>query len=392
MHHLPTWKRFLFGMVPVSLLLLGAEAALRLVDFRFSAWYINAPIFEPYHTDQMRTTQVFTETKPYGFPFCLDQTFRRVKPPHTLRVALVGESSVVRLLTAPMLRNRLERRYGQVEIINAGFQGCGSERALLAAGEVLGYDIDILVVYTGHNEFISFANPATVEGGQEAFYGYTRPSGLRLFQLGSKLRYSLFPPSAKQIQSHARKYSAADKVPFYASYRDHLEGIVREARKRGVFIVFGTLAYNYEISPETSPAFGAYEAVEKLSDEQLTAALREHPDEAMLDFALGARSARRGEFEKARQFIDLAMEHDQRPIRADRVINGIIRSVAEEQHVPLADVYLAVCSSMSNGLPDGHLFLDHCHLNAVGNEILQNTFADVILASYVHPPLVPAKQ
>jgi len=60
--------------------------------------------------------------------------------------------------------------------------------------------------------------------------------------------------------------------------------------------------------------------------------------------------------------------------------NAVIREVAEQLGIRLADVERAVESAEPHGVPGESLFIDHCHLDAVGNELLLETFEAEILA------------
>jgi hypothetical protein len=214
------FRKIVFALIPVTLLLAGVELTLRVIGFRFSFWYLQSSIFEPVGGTRaggssiVRTAPMFVEDKPYGIPFCMDQTFARAKPPGTFRVVLVGESSVYRLGSAATLTERLQKGLQKpVQIINAGFQGCGSQRMLLSIEETVNFDPDVVVMYIGHNEFVSFSNPETLVDtrGQPK---EQRPSDWRILQCLARISMQFFPPSRERVKGKSRYYSAVEKAEF----------------------------------------------------------------------------------------------------------------------------------------------------------------------------------
>jgi hypothetical protein len=87
-------------------------------------------------------------------------TFQPLKPRGVFRVIVVGGSTVLgQGAKTPAenlparLRQRLERRYPRVEVINAGVGGYFSGQELLrVAAELLPYSPDLIVVYDGWND------------------------------------------------------------------------------------------------------------------------------------------------------------------------------------------------------------------------------------------------
>ncbi|HRZ16716.1 MAG TPA: SGNH/GDSL hydrolase family protein, partial [Candidatus Hydrogenedentes bacterium] len=59
--------------------------------------------------------------------------------------------------------------------------------------------------------------------------------------------------------------------------------------------------------------------------------------------------------------------------------NAILRELAAENGVPLADVEAAVIAAEPHGVPGETLFNDHCHLNPAGNALLVRVYEKEIL-------------
>lgn len=376
------FKRIVFAILPAVLLLVFVEVALRLAGFQFSAWFIEFPVFVASEDPaRVRTASMFTDDVPYGYPFCVDQTFTRKKEPDTLRIVLLGESSIMRLGKAPLLEELLEQQLRQpIEILNFGFQGCGSERILLCAREALAYEPDVLLVYTGHNEFVSGSNPATMTEATGANAWADRALHARTVQLAAKLLYTYFPPPRASLEGRERLYRDEEKESFYAAFERNLEQIVTLARQRGVPVLLGTVAYNYMFPPThvIEPGAEFDEVIDMLAETSANDVAARFPHDPIAEYAIGRFEVSRGNALQAREWIDRSFLHDARPHRADARINAIIRRVAERNDAPLVDVHAAIIAAAPNGVPGIELLSDNCHLNDAGNQILLASFAAAI--------------
>lgn len=377
-----SWLKWIvFAILPAVLLLTLVELGLRIGGFRFSAEYIQQPIFEfDASSGMLRTAAMFADSEPYGFPFCFEQTFAPVKRSGTLRVAMVGESSVFRLGNAETMRKLLTDQLDRpVEILNFAFQGCDSERMLLSARESLAYDLDVLMVYMGHNEFVSFSNPNTMIAEVDASGAIDVAMHARTVQLAAKLLYAWRPPTRARLEGKQRLYDSSDKEDFYERFQSNLRQVIAAAQEAGVMVVVGTVAYNYAVPPVHADAGRRPDELRLLTDQELARLSDQHPEDANLEFEQGQRAMARGDREAAKTWLDAAFRHDARPYRADTRINDVIRQVAQDTSVPIADVVQAVHEANPTALPGSDYFSDHCHLNARGNEILMRTFAEVIV-------------
>ena len=99
----------------------------------------------------------YMETDPVKRVSFVGQRFLRDKPAGVFRIVALGGSSVNHL--EPEFKE-LERelsaefdRFDQIEIINCGGLAYGSHRLVLVMREMLEYQPDLLLLYTGHNEF-----------------------------------------------------------------------------------------------------------------------------------------------------------------------------------------------------------------------------------------------
>ena len=351
-------------LVMVLIVLAVAEFYLHSAGFPYDPDSLRRPFFVDADDGMIETDPLFSqidiETKGHK------QKFSIKKPANTIRIAILGGSSVYRLgETVQGLKNRLAAAgiTENIEIMNLGVCGCGTDRALISARQVLEYDLDALLVYAGHNEFISESNRET----------YRQPSWI---QRNSKVLQLFDNPWRPEP---GRLYSAAEKESTYRQYEKNLREIASLAQERKVPIVFGTVSANLVIPPKVYDA-GLY---------QQSAVSPESGQHYKRGIGLLAEER----FEEAKNAFQQSFAASDRPWRATTRNNEILRTTAAELSIPLADVEQRVIDQAPHGIPgintiakvypeyDGleGFFDDHCHLNVQGNEILLDTFAEVLI-------------
>mgnify|MGYP006279286557 CR=1 FL=1 len=298
-----------------------------------------------------------------------EQRFLRDKPPDTLRAFFLGGSSVNYLdYELPRLEERLAKRFDavdRVEIINCGGLSYGSHRLVLIAREVLGYGADLLLVYSGHNEFeeleqLDLANLQTLglqrALSRSALYRFVRDrlAARRIDALrearNRRILEQALPDTARTWR---HEFTGEEKHERMDAYRRNLETIVTLCRERGAGVILGTVPSNL-FRPGLPGAAGA-----------------RYEREVLSRFA-------QGKYEEGRRIAQEILQDNPRHQASDRE-NRILRNLAETHDVPLADVEEAVSKAEPHGIPGETLFNDHCHLNPAGNRILAEVFEREIL-------------
>ena len=137
------------------------------------------------------------------------------------------------------------------------------------------------------------------------------------------------------------------------AYRDNLAAIITSCRNRGIPIIVGTVPSNL-VKPNLPGDSGKqYEEVLRLYE------AGRYEEGAVL----------------GRNILKNAVPRHQ----SSDVENGIIRRLAEEFGVPLADVESAIIAAEPHHVPGETLFSDHCHLNEQGNRIWRKVYHEKIL-------------
>jgi len=300
-----------------------------------------------------------------------------------IRIALLGGSTVWQLVDAPVLRQVLEQRLGRpVAVLNMGVLGCGSERELWSAREALELDVDVLVVYTGHNEFLSFSNPGTYRQPPSGM-GWL-PLHSRAYQLAWWLFQGEIEPSdrleANQVWSRVRRYDDEDKEEFYGHFEQNLRELIEVWGDRP--LVLATAASNLRLAPLVGSPGETVEELQKLSVDDLKARSESADAGAWSLHALGTRMLEQGEDRSgAKGYLERSFERTPCPERANVRINQILRSLADQQAIPLADVKAAIAEQSPDHVPGLDLFVDNCHLREEGKRIQQVVLAEAIIAA-----------
>jgi lysophospholipase L1-like esterase len=297
------------------------------------------------------------------------QRFVLPKPDSVFRVAILGGSNVYRLHDRlPELANRLRGRSAderRVEFLNFGGNAYGSHRLARIAAELVDYEPDLVVVYSGHNEFQEIEQLELVDLRLLALQ-----RGLYRSALARFLRERLAQGRARQLrQEHNRAPLENPKVDFKSArrhefgsqevadrmdaYRKNLNWIVSICAERGVPVVVGTVSTNLWrpwLGPKPS-----------------------------LEFVRIRDTYQQGRYAEGMALADAALRRGFRE-QASSAENEIIRALAASRALPLADVESAIRSAEPNGVPGETLLEDRCHLNEAGVTIWLDTFEPILAA------------
>ena len=315
----------------------------------------------------------FMETNPSKQVSFQHQRFLLPKPPGVLRIFALGGSSVNYLdyefsELAKELTQSLAGRYETVEVINCGGLSYGTHRLVLIASEIVHYEPDVVLIYSGHNEFEELQQlqlaglPYLVAQrtlGNSALFRWIRDirarrAILRLQEAKERRDMAVSIPDSSKAWLHV--FSPEEIRERMAAYESNLNTIIGLLQQHDIPVILGTVPSNL-YRPNLPGEDGVlYEEVLRLYQEG------RHAE----GVALG------------RQLLRNASPRHQ----SSDAENEIIRRVAQTHDIPLADVEAAVIAQEPNGVPGETLFNDHCHLNPEGNRILRGLYQEKILALF----------
>ncbi len=341
-------KLVIFTSIPTILLLLLIELVLHSIGIPYAPDALLRPHFVGMNSGMEETDAFLDELEGGAFY----QSFPHEKGRGVFRVAILGGSSVEKLGNAGLLQEKLlsANVAEKVEVLNFGLCGCGTDRALVSAAQALELDVDAILLYAGHNEFISESNYKTYK--QPVWF-------LRSSRLLQLIAGNPWKPEPGRLYSHEQKEAV------YSQFRKNLKLLNTMTEKAGVPLIWGTVASNLNAEPLL------YDS-EWYDPSEL-------PQEPILEFRKGQRLLDLHRYQDAKHTLQKAIANSSRPFRATWRINQILRETAEELSVPVADVEQRVEENAPHGIPGWELFFDHCHLTLWGDTILLETFAEVLI-------------
>ncbi len=325
-------------------------------------------------------------------------------PAGALRVLFAGGSTVQgyphpKRLAAPsylqeMLGDLFPER--QIEVFNAGITAASSfavARAVEDGKAALG--ADLIVVYTGHNELYGVYGAASLAQGGQAVWMKRVHYALvqwRLRPLVGKLIGPLGKERAEgpliEVMSKAGAIPASDprRAQAAANLEANLRDVAAFCRAQRIPLVLCTVTSNERgfapahIEPPLPDgervryvnflAQGHREQAPSAALASLEQAEALYADDAYLHFLRGYHLEQLARGAKARAAYVQARELDPRPWRATATLNEIVRRVAAEEGVLLADVEVRFRAHSPEAGVGWELMADHLHPAAAGQVLL----------------------
>ncbi len=335
-------------------------------------------------------------------------TFARDKAPDALRVFCLGGSASAGWPHPPLetysayLERALEKAYPdrRIEMINASAHGFASYRVRAVFDRVVEFDPDLVIVYSGNNEFLE---TRTYDTSAMARLLDRFPVKLRLVSLarrslkravlsGSKLVgvSDVFWKKVKQ-QSLELRSDPEQFARVQAHYAESMTHMADAAAARGVPLVLLTVPTNLrdwlpnvsfdglEGAAETAWADALRQGRRALLQQRweeargaLERAVARNPEHAETHFWYAQSLERTGDAAGALAQYRLAKDLDYNPFRAHSAFNATVRELAAARpgRVVLVDAERAFEAAAPGGAPGFSLLLDYVHPTLAGNRIL----------------------
>ncbi|MFG0333135.1 MAG: tetratricopeptide repeat protein, partial [Maioricimonas sp. JB049] len=409
---IPAWKKTLFAVLVVPGFFLLLEGALALWGISsadeaadpFAGFSGRSRLFVPIDNNPHGCR---LQTSPRKLQWFNPQTFPCEKPAGTKRIFCLGGSTTYgRPYRDPTSFAGWLREFLAVadpeaswEVINAGGVSYASYRVARIANEIANYEPDVVIVYTGHNEFLerrTYESLIQTPGPVREVGGWL--SELRTFTvLKSVLAPSVSPQarpsgdaaadevntileSTVGLDAYERDDRLRDRV--VKDFRANLAQIVDVARDSGAQVIVVTpacqlrdcrpfkSAHRADITAEEVAAFetamqsagAALEAGDvEAALSQVTSALEIDDRHALAHDLHGQVLWQLERPEEAKKAFIRARDEDICPLRAISAIGEAVEDVAFKRDVPLVDLTALTASLAERGVPGADLFLDHVH-------------------------------
>ena len=407
-----------FLLLEGCLALFGLKPALQNED-PFVGFASNVPLFVPAKGFEDR--QIMT-TAPSRVTYFNKQEFTRIKSPGTYRIFSVGGSTTYgrpyedSTSFSGWLRELLPTvdTGKKWEVINAGGISYASYRVAHLMEELINYQPDLFIIYTGHNEFLEERTykqireiPSVVKRVASLLARTRTWSAMNtsLQEMGISPRSSEEKPSRLAGEVNAvldqsiglESYTRDDllKKNILEHFRLSLQRMVEMARSVNAQVIFVTPASNLK---DSSPFKSEHSSGLSSKDQQqvkelLTGATREFqqknlhaalqlvesaarldPDHAGLEYLRGKLLLNLKRFDEAEAAFLLARDEDVCPLRALSPMQQIVIEVAEEQRVDVVDyvdlLKRLMLQMQGHDIPGKEFFLDHVHPTIEGHKIL----------------------
>lgn len=356
------------------------------------------------------------------FNFFQPDSFLADKPPGSRRIFVLGGSTVqgrpysIETSFATWLGLRLQAASPETkfEVVNCGGVSYASYRVAKVLDEVLGYQPDAVVIYTGHNEFLEDREYADVRE--------MSPSRRWLARVASNLRTvtwirsKLSPPSAVPSSMTAEVDARLDHVGGLERYHrdsswrlgveqhfsETLTRLITATRRAGVPLVLCVPASDLVNTPpfkveqgtlDLSSATAFQEAWKILQDNLVdtdqrlsacAACLAIDPEHAGANYIAGRLHYDRGETAMALSYLTAARDFDVCPLRATTPIVRSMNEIAKEHRIPLINIIERLDQRDSSGkripdaIPDPQFFIDHLHPTVAGHQEIGAAIASEI--------------
>lgn len=377
---------------------------------------------QPYH--QVASREVYRER---------NTVFPIRKPANTFRVFCLGGSASAGWPHPPeeiysrYLQHALEEAYPQqtIEVLNVSAHAYAAYRVRLIFQEVIEFEPDLIVIYSGNNEFLE----KRVYREEPAWFEPVTTALNRLHLVrrvkGSSLGRRLWPENtllADERQHVAyEQWSKIEQLALdlrqkpaqYQQVKNHytfsIQSMVETAQQRKVPVILVSVPVNLrEWHPNVShqplqgPTLQTWERLYRsgkglLLQGDASGAARRLQEAAVLapfhaetHFALGQALERSGAYEAALQSYSRARDLDYNPFRAPSDLNQILREIAGRyDNVSLADAEQAFLATSAPLAPGFDLFLDYVHPTTRGNLLVAKTvYEQIISRGLLGPPAV----
>ena len=343
------------------------------------------------------------------------QPFRLPKPSGTRRIFVVGGSTVIGFPYASELAfpRSLQILLGQqvgsgerIEVLNAGITALNSNSEVAVVQAGLRAEPDVIVVYTGHNEFYG-------PGGAASSGGWLSPSGFRavselrklsVFQWVQSLTKPTAPTDNLLESLSGDLHIALDSTVFkttVARFQENLSAMARSASDAGIPIVFVSPVSN----EHDQPPIEDFSVAEVGADadlwrqklrrgqdelewgevaraiELLEAAKSEREHDPRVRFRLAQASEQVGQMPAAIEHYRAALDHDGCRFRAPSAMR-LTMSVVATQHVAggarFLDLHAIISANERSGVPGRKHFLEHVHFTSEGHRVVAESLARTI--------------
>lgn len=358
-------------------------------------------------------------TAPSRLQFFAEQKFHIDKPSDGFRAFCFGGSTVLGHPYQPdtafseWLEIELQAcgPWSECEVVNCGGISYASYRLVPILQETLAYSPDLIVVATGHNEFLEDRTYQSLKQ-RSAFTKWISDQLYSLHTVHLAVQGSTrFFPSSKPVLpeevdarlDHESGYASYHRDQAWQEqvlehYRTNLQRMAALCRQAGVPLIFVELGSNIRDCPpfksehrdsmtveELATWQAAFDEATQLEPEDPGRALELYtkcqqldPEYALVAYRIGRCYDRLKNPQAAKEHYLLAKDLDVCPLRMLEKTHEILREVAKQESVPLVDGRSLLEKESPDGLAGSNIFLDHVHPDIYGHQLTARALAEQV--------------
>jgi len=356
------------------------------------------------------------------------EPFPKKKAPGTRRIFVLGESTTIGY---PYFHNGSFHRWLQYrlahtfpdqhfEIINLALTAVNSYTVLGFSRELVGYEPDAVLIYTGHNEYYGAMGVGSTEqlsGNPALVNAMLRLRSLKVMQLAADWYQKALALGAGSKSGNdgtrMQRMVAAQQIPYQSElyergveqFRANMGKVLDIFARQNVPVFIGNLVSNeHDLKPFVSfpadsvrfPGFALNYRVALgfLQKADSTEAYRyfqkanaNYQSHALCHYYLGQLESARGNAAAARGHFSKARDLDGLRFRAPEEFNQIMRQLADKHsNVHLVDVKSAFETASPNGVIGKELVLEHVHPDLKGYALMSDAFYEALKkAKFISP-------
>lgn len=348
--------------------------------------------------------------------------FSASKDDGTQRIFILGGSTVqgrpfsTETAFPIWLELRLRAAFPQVdfEVINVGGISYASYRVSKLVSEVMEYEPDALVLYTGHNEFLEDREyGALLDAGPVQTWLSSMAGKIRMvswlqerFKTTTTTSTATMPTEVNARLDHRGGLEKYHRDPGWRNgVEQHFDatflGMVRQIKDAEVPLwvciptceLVNTPPFKVELAKELSKsqrnqwqAWWEIANNDQLPSQQRLAACKDclamDPLDAGAHYVAGRLFYEQGNVEEAQEHLILAKDFDVCPLRATTAIEQSVVQIAMQENIPiiptpdLFDQRDIHGNQLPDGIVDPEFFVDHLHPSIRGHQVLGKAIAD----------------
>lgn len=388
----PKWFLIILILIPILFFVL-LEFSLRIFNYGFdNRQWIPAADGELFLNPEITKRYFYTVQR---VPHSNGDLFDEVKKKNAFRVFVLGESSAAGYPFLPLgsfshyLSDRLKLVYpsSKIEVVNLGLTAVNSFTLRDLFPGVLDQQPDLILIYTGHNEYYGALGVGSMESLGTSREMVNFLLYLNKFKTAILIRniirgilklFSGDEGASGTLMSRMAKdqfieYESDTYRKGIEQFEGNMEDILVMAKEKNVPVVLSTLVSNLK----DQPPFVSIKS-------------EKYPPAGTI-FKQAELSLNSGNIEAADSLFRFAKDLDGLRFRAPEELNIKIKSLCGRFNLPLVDADSAFAFVSSGNIVGNNLMTDHLHPTLRGYQIIGKLFFDKMKESNLVPFSEPAK-